>query len=257
MPVPLYHRDFGGAGLPPLVILHGMLGSSRNWLTAGPRLSEKFHVMAVDLRNHGGSPHADDMSYEAMAGDVLAWLDLRGLERAVYLGHSLGGKVAMLLACRNPARVDRLVVADIAPKDYAWASNREAFAAMNALDLDTLKSRAAAEHQFEARVPSASMRKFLLTNLERTPAGGWRWQINLPVLTAALPALERNPLRAGDRFSGPALFIAGGRSQYVLPGDWASILGHFPAARLETIAESGHNPHLDAREPFVRMVAEG
>src|SRR5690606_9374454 len=106
---------------PPLVILHGLLGSSRNWQTAGKDLAERFHVAALDLRNHGSSPHADEMSYAAMMADVLAWMDARGLGRVTLLGHSMGRILAMLLACRHPERIERLIVVDIAPKDYRWA----------------------------------------------------------------------------------------------------------------------------------------
>ena len=236
------------------MLLHGMLGSSRNWQTAGRELASGGRVFALDLRNHGLSPHVPSLSYAAMAADVLAWLDSQGLGPAEVVGHSMGGKVAMLLACRHPERVGRLVVVDIAPKDYSCPAHRQEFAAMNELDLAGLKSRADAERRFEPRVPGWAMRKFLATNLERTP-GGWRWQVNLPAITAALPELERNPLSAGDRFAGRSLFIAGGKSGYVLPGDKDLILGHFPAARIEVIAEAGHNPHVETREAFVRAVA--
>jgi pimeloyl-ACP methyl ester carboxylesterase len=161
----------------------------------------------------------------------------------------------MLLACRHPGRVSRLVAVDVAPKDYDWPAHRLEFAAMNELDLRDLKSRAEAETRLGARIPGWSMRKFLATNLERTPEGGFRWQINLRAITAALPELERDPLTPGDRFGGPALFIRGGRSAYMLPEDRPAILAHFPSARIEVIACSGHNPHIEAREAFVRAVA--
>jgi pimeloyl-ACP methyl ester carboxylesterase len=251
----LFHRDLGGAGRPPLVLLHGILGSSRNWQTAGRDLAARFHVLALDLRNHGGSPHADEMTYEALAGDVAAWLDARGLARVTLLGHSLGGKVAMLLACRRPERVERLIVVDIAPRDYDRGGRQRAeFVAMNGLDLAGLRSRAEAEQRLEAQVPDWAQRKFLTTNLERDPGGGWRWTIGLAALTRALPALEKNPLRPEDRFEGPALFIVGGRSAFVAPGDHADILRHFPAARIEIIPDSGHEPHMQARAEFVRLV---
>lgn len=261
--VQLFHRDLGGAGRPPLVILHGLLGSSRNWQTAGADLAgapgsppdRGFHVCAPDLRNHGRSPHAPEMDYAAMMEDVLGWLDAQGLDSVTLLGHSLGGKVAMTLACRHPGRVARLIVVDIAPKDYRSEAHRAEFAAMNELRLDTLTSRAEAERRFEARVPDWAMRKFLATNLERTADGRWRWQINLPALTAALPALEKNPLAVNEHYAGPALFVTGGKSRYVRPEDHATIRGHFPAAQIETIAAAGHNPHIEAREEFVRLVA--
>jgi pimeloyl-ACP methyl ester carboxylesterase len=208
------------------------------------------------MRNHGRSPHADEMTYEVMMDDVRAWLDDLGLARATFVGHSMGGKVAMLLACRHAERVERLVVVDIAPRDYFWPGHRQNFAAMNELNLTDLDSRAEAELRFEARVASYGMRKFLSTNLERSDAAQWRWTINLPVLTAALPALERNPLTAADVYAGPVHVIAGAKSSYVEPADHAAIRGHFPAARFTTIAESGHNPHMEARAAFVAAVLD-
>ncbi len=246
----LFHRDLGGVGLPPLVILHGMLGSSRNWQAAGADLAPHHHVFALDLRNHGRSPHAGEMSYPAMVDDVLGWLDTQGLAQVTLLGHSLGGKVAMQLACRFPDRVGRLVVVDIAPRDYPAHADRAEFAAMNTLPLATLKSRSEAERFFEPQVPDWAMRKFLATNLEQGPDGTWRWMINLPALTAALPDLVGNPLTPDDRFDGPARFIVGGKSHYVRPQDTETIRRHFPAAEIITIATSGHNPHMETRAEF-------
>lgn len=252
--VELFHRDLGGSGKPPLVLLHGMLGSSRNWQTAGRDLAERFHVLAVDLRNHGSSPHAESMTYEEMMADVVAWLGARGLERATIMGHSMGGKVAMLLACRRPELVERLLVVDIAPKTYFWTGHRQSFAAMNELNLADLKSRAEAEMRFEARVPSWAMRKFLTTNLEREADGKWRWQVNLPVLTRSLTELERNPLREEERFEGAARFILGETSNYVEAADQAAVKKHFPHAEIRVVNGAGHNPHMEAREAFVREV---
>jgi pimeloyl-ACP methyl ester carboxylesterase len=235
-------------------LLHGMLGSSRNWQTAGAELAAHFHVFALDLRNHGRSPHVDSMSYDEMMNDVLAWLDMQGLSRVTLVGHSMGGKVAMLLACRHPAPVERLIVVDIAPKNYFWVAHRASFAAMNELNLADLHSRAEAELRFEARVPSWPTRKFLTTNLERTPEGEWSWQINLPALTAALSELEKNPLRADDRYEGPTRFIAGQTSTYIQPEDHATIRAHFPAAEIRVLPNCGHNPHMEARGAFVAAV---
>jgi esterase len=250
----LFHRELGGAGKPPLILLHGMLGSSRNWQTTGADLAAHFEVFALDLRNHGKSPHVATMAYGEMMDDVLAWMTSRGLEAATIAGHSMGGKVAMLLACRHPARVTRLMVVDIAPKNYFWPAHRASFAAMNELNLADLRSRAEAEMRFEARVPSWPMRKFLTTNLERTGSGTWYWQINLPVVTAALPELEKNPLRMEDRYDGPVRFIAGEKSNYIEAEDHAVIRAHFPQAEIRTLANCGHNPHMEAREAFVATV---
>jgi pimeloyl-ACP methyl ester carboxylesterase len=252
--VELFHRDLGGAGRPPLVILPGFLGSSRNWQTAGAGLASRFHVWALDLRNHGQSPAAPEMTFDAMLDDVLGWMDAQNFATATLLGHSMGGKVAMRLACRHPARVARLIAIDIAPKEYPGMAQRAEVAAMNELRLDELHSRAEAELRFEGRVDSRAMRKFLASILERDAEGHWRWTVNLPVLTAALPELVKDPLEANDRFDGPATFILGGKSRFVEAGDHAIIRRHFPAATIRIMPESGHNPHIEAREAFVRLV---
>ena len=254
MNVPLFHRDLGGAGHPPLLLLHGLLGSSRNWQTAGAELATHYHVLALDLRNHGRSPHADAMSYDDLMGDVLAWMETHAVGRATVLGHSMGGKTAMLLACRHPARVERLVVVDIAPKDYYWVAHRTNFGAMNELNLADIRTRADAELRLEARVHDWALRKFLTTNLEQDANGAWRWQINLPAITAALPTLEANPLRPEDRFTGPTRWIVGAASNYVEVADEAVIRRHFPAADIRSIAGSGHNPHMETRAAFVAAV---
>ncbi len=255
--VELVARGLGGAGKPPLVLLHGLLGSGRNWQTAGAGLADLAGgraVWALDLRNHGKSPWHAVMTHEAMAADVAAWLDARGLGAVELMGHSMGGKVAMVLASRRPERVRRLVVVDIAPKAYLSHGHRAEFAAMNELRLGELQSRGEAELKMEARVPDWAMRKFLTTNLERTEEGGWRWAVNLPVLTAALPELEANPLGVGEGYAGPALFVRGGKSRYVKDEDAGAIRERFPAARIETIAAAGHNPHMETRAEFCAAV---
>lgn len=250
----LHHVDLGGAGKPVMIVLHGLLGSSRNWQTTGRDLAAHFHVIALDARNHGRSPHTAEMSVELMAEDVLAWMDANGVANATLVGHSMGGRTAMFVACRHPERVERLIVVDVAPRDYDWLGHRAEFAAMHELDLGSLQSRAEAEMRFEARVPDLGMRKFLTTNLARGEDGRWHWAINLPGLTAALPTFEKSPLTTDDRYAGPTLFIVGGRSRYVEPRDHAAIRQYFPAAKIEVIADSGHNPHMDRREEFVRLV---
>ncbi len=237
-----------------MILLHGLLGSSRNWLSTGRDLARHFHVFALDARNHGKSPHAAVMTWEVMMHDIIHWMNAQGLARATIVGHSMGGKTAMLLACRHPERVEQLVVVDIAPKDYFWVAHRGEFAAMIELDLTSLNSRNEAELRFEARVPHLGMRKFLTTNLERGDDGNWRWLINLPVLTESLPAMEKNCLQPADRFAGPTLFVLGGRSRYAEEGDHALIRRHFPSALIEVIADSGHNPHMDQRAEFVRLL---
>ena len=254
--VALFARTSGSADHPPLLLLHGLLGSGRNWQTAAADLAATGRsIHALDLRNHGKSPWHPVMSYEAMAADVLAWLDARNLGPVELMGHSMGGKVAMLLATRHPGRFRRLIVVDIAPKSYLSHGHRAEFAAMNELRLDTLQSRGEAEMKLEGRVPDWGMRKFLTTNLERDDAGAWRWTVNLPVLTAALPELEANSLDPAASYRSPTLFVRGGKSRYITEADYTTIAGIFPAARIATIATSGHNPHMETRAEFSAEVS--
>ncbi len=254
MGLALFHRDLGGTGFPPLVILYGMLGSSRNWQTVGRELASDYHVWALDARNHGQSPHDDTMDYADMVDDTMAWLDAQSLEKVTLMGHSMGGKTAMALACRYPERVERLIVVDIAPKAYRWVGRRVEYDAMNALDVARLKTRGEAEQLLEADIRDWGMRKFITTNLDRNPNGSWRWLINLPALTASLSILEQANLAEADCFAGPTQFILGGKSPYVAEEDHVTIKTHFPLARIDTIPESGHNPHIEDRDKFVDLV---
>jgi len=252
----LAHREWGEEkGGSPLVILHGMLGSSRNWQTAGRDLAQWFRVFALDLRNHGESFHAWEMDYATLAADVLAWMDEEGIERAHVLGHSMGGKVAMRLAMDHADRVRRLVVVDIAPRAYPGSHGLN-FGAMRRIDPAAVRSRSEAEELIAHDVLDWGMRQFLLTNLERRKEGvGFRWVIHLEALTAALPVLEASSLRAGETHAGEVLFVVGGRSSYFLPGDEDGVRRHFPQVQWLRLEASGHNPHFDAREDFVCAVA--
>lgn len=252
----LSFREFGEVGKPAMVILHGLLGSSRNWQMAAKELAGSFRVFCLDLRNHGDSPWAEPHSYEAMVADVLGWMDANLEESPVLLGHSMGGKVAMKLACENPERVKKLVVVDISPKLYPKTHDYE-FVGMREVDLEGLKSRGVAEAVLERHVPDWGLRKFLLTNLERCKdGGGFRWSINLDAIEPRLREIEKSPLGVGQRFEGDTLFVMGGKSRYYAAEDIALVKEHFPASRVEVIGESGHNPHFECREVFVELVRE-
>ena len=248
--LPLIIRELGGSGTP-LVVLHGLLGSSRNWQSAGVALAERGHrVLAPDLRNHGSSPWGDDCSYAALAQDVIAMLDGLSLGPVHLVGHSMGGKAAMRLVMERPDLVARLTVVDIAPRVYSDRVRVE-FAAMNALDLAAVKSRKDAEEKLAAQVSEWGMRQFILTNLGQDAEGRWRWTVNREALTRALPEILGNPLTSGETWDGPTRFLRGGKSNYVRDEDVATIRAHFPRADIVTLPDSGHNPHFEARAGFV------
>lgn len=252
--VPLAHKHFPNPEGSPVILLHGLLGSSRNWLTVGRELAKEYDVYALDFRNHGDSPHTDSMDYEVLVNDVLAWMNTHSIAQAHFVGHSLGGKTAMALSCRHPQRVHRLVIADIAPKNNP-AMLKE-FEAMENLDLESLTSRSDAETQLQAQIPSLGMRRFLLTNLERTAEGSFRWSVNLPALTRALATLALNPLDSFEHFDGEALFIRGSKSDFVPDSIWKTTINYFPRAQLITLENAGHNVHVDARDAFVGAVQD-
>jgi len=251
--VDLFHRDLGGEGKPPLVVLHGLLGSSRNWAAAGKDLTANFHVFALDLRNHGESPHAEEHDYRLMAEDVLGWMNRMGIERCHLMGHSMGGKTAMRIACRHPERMKSLVVVDISPRAKE-PKHRAEFAALNRLPLHDLSSRAEADQMLAREVSSWGMRQFLLTNLVRREDGSFAWQANLPVLTREIEGTGDASISEEDRFEGPALWIVGGKSDFVSADDRPLIERHFSAATIDTFPESGHNPHVEDRLRFSERV---
>ncbi len=252
--VELNYRYYGGEGNPPVIILHGLLGSSRNWTAAAKGLTHAYDVFALDQRNHGDSPHAASHTYDDLVGDLKAWIDRQDGERVSLIGHSMGGKAAMVYACRYPERVRELFIADISPKVYQphFAEYLEAMASMNTPALET---REEAEEQLKPLVDDWRMRRFLLTNLERDPeTKRFRWKVNIPVLLDEMETIAANPLQREDRWEGPALFIRGGNSPYIEDTDHALIREHFPEAQLVTLEDAGHNVHVDQREAFTRAV---
>jgi len=251
----LFHRRFGEAGRPPLVILHGLLGASRNWQTVARELSSRFDVYVPDLRNHGASFRDDDAGYPALAGDVLAWLDANGLGRVHLLGHSMGGKTAMRFAADHPGRLLSLTVVDIAPRRYGH-HHRVEFAAMRSLDLGGIADRRAADEALTPYVPDWAMRQFLLTNLARRDDGSFAWEVNHLALAAALPEICESPLSEGETYDGPTSFVIGGKSDFVRREDRAGIFAHFPKAVLVELPDSGHNPHIDSRAALVSALSD-
>jgi len=246
----LYFQHLGQG--EPLIVLHGLFGSGSNWRSIAAQLAERFSVYLLDLRNHGKSPHHPQIDYPLMAADVREFIAAERLDAAILLGHSMGGKVAMRLALDSPELVRKLIVADMSPRAYA-RSHDQVFAALLALDLMTFERPQQIEEALAQQIPSLAMRRFLLKNLGRDESGSFIWKMNLRSLYENYDRL-REPIHGQTPFSGPTLFVHGGKSAYVTKADETDIRAQFPAARIETIPSAGHWIHADAPDEFVRLV---
>ncbi len=244
-----------GSG-PPLVILHGLFGSARNWTAVAKRLAAARRVLALDLRNHGASPWTPGMDYPDMARDVARFVASRELGPVEVIGHSMGGKVAMCLALAEPALVRRLIVVDIAPVAYDHAFAAPYAEAMLAIDLARHDTRRAVDRELARSLPDPVLRGFLMTNLVRAGGGGCglRWGVNLEAIARNGDALMDFPETAAS-YGGPALFIGGARSDYLGTEAEAAVGRYFPGAEIARIAGAGHWVHAEAPEAFLGAVA--
>ena len=234
------------------MLLHGLFGNSGNWLGVVKFLQNDYHLIVPDLRNHGRSPHAEEMDYPAMASDLMALMSQLQMESASMLGHSMGGKAAMWLALNHPERVDQLVVADMAPVTYHNRFER-IFQGMFSLPLDELESRSAADTHLAQYVPEQMVRQYLLQNLVKGE-DGWQWRCNLPVLNREVLVLAGYPSLGDLTYPGDVFFVYGERSDYVLPEYRSTIEKHFPHARLRMLNGAGHWLYAEQPEIFSRTV---
>jgi esterase len=256
MTVRLAATEYGAidqSGGPPLAVLHGLFGSGRNWASIAQRLAAHCRVIAFDLRNHGGSAWAGGMQYAEMAEDVLAMLAEREYRRSALLGHSMGGKAAMMAALRDPDMVERLVVVDIAPIAYP-PHHLGLVRAMRALDLSAIKRRSEADAALIPAIPDPAERGFLLQNLVFDD-GRPRWRLNLDAIEREMPSLTGFPAVPDNSvYQGPALFVAGDRSDYLPPEHEPAIRRLFPNARIARIADAGHWVHAEQPQAFLDIV---
>jgi esterase len=246
----ILHATEAGQG-DSVVLLHGLFGSARNFGAVQQQLARRCRVIALDLRNHGASPHDGDMRYAAMAADVLQTLDGLAALPATLLGHSMGGKVAMKAALTQPDAVARLIVADIAPVAYP-PHHRAIAEAMASLPLSPGMTRAQASGALSEAVPDAAMRAFLLQNLELGAAPAWR--IGLTEIIAALPVIEGWQTPADARYGGSTIFMAGAASDYIRAEHRPAIRALFPNARFVTLKNAGHWLHAENPSGFIAVV---
>jgi len=231
--------------------MHGLFGSARNFGSIQRALGQRFQVIALDLRNHGDSPHAPTMTYAEMAADVRETLAEAGALPCAVIGHSMGGKTGMRLALDHREAVTQLIVSDIAPVSHPPFFARYT-SAMRAMKLEPGMTRAQADAALAPSVPNPRIRAFLLQNLRIGPDPGWR--IGLKEIEASLPNLEGWESPDRPPFEGPTLFVRGEHSDYILPEYWPAIQALFPRAELETVPNAGHWLHAENPNGFLSVV---
>ncbi len=239
---------------PPMVVLHGLFGSARNWQSIARRLADDYRVFTVDLRNHGASPWAPTMTYAEMADDLEMFCAAREAAPAVLLGHSAGGKVAMTFALRHPELVEALIVVDIAPVAYAHDFRAE-LAAMRAVDFTRVRRRAEVEAALAAHLEDRTLCRFLAQNV-RSRGDRLAWKPNLDAIGSAMADLTDFPDQTDRSYPGRVLFISGEHSDYIDRPHHEAIFAHFPQAEFAVVADAGHRVHVDQPEAFLARVTD-
>ena len=248
--VDLHHRRSGSGA--PIVILHGLFGSSDNWGTIGKELAEQYDVLLVDQRDHGRSPHTDRVTYPLMADDVHALVTSLGLRDIVLVGHSMGAKTAMYFAHRWPELVKHLVSVDMGPREYPLSNQAPIIEALMTSDLANKTTRKEVEQHLARHVPEPGVQQFLLKSLYWETPERLAWRFNVPVLSrdihdilAAAPA---------ETIRVPSLFIRGGQSDYITRADIPALKEQFPNSRLETVDFAGHWVHAQAPDEVMDLI---
>ncbi len=245
----LNYKQYGSG--PPLIILHGLLGSLDNWHTLAKQFGEEYGVYTIDQRNHGKSPHSEHLSYPLMADDLYEFMQDQQLTSARFIGHSMGAKTAMQFALNHPVMAEQLVLVDMHPQKNA-PSHQAIFEALKSVDLSKIERRSDADEQLKPMIQDFGIRQFLLKNLTRTGEGKYGWKVNLQALEN-----EYDKILEGvnhGTFEGPVIFLKGGKSDYITEKNLPEYQQIFPNAELKTIDESGHWIHAEAPQKFYDTV---
>lgn len=245
----LFFRELGDG--QPFIILHGLMGSSDNWLTQAKMLASDYKLYLVDQRNHGQSPHSNDFDYKVLANDLRDFIEEHAMKKPIILGHSMGGKTAMNFAIANPDLLDRLIVVDIAPKAYP-VHHDNIVEGLKAIRISTLQTRNEADEILSQYVPQIDVRQFLLKNLSRKAEGGFVWKINLDVIDKNLGLISAD-IQFPGTYTGTTLFVRGVSSNYVKDEDRQHIKDLFPNSTLVTM-DTGHWVQAEKPQEFVEVV---
>ncbi|MEQ8517911.1 MAG: alpha/beta fold hydrolase [Cytophagales bacterium] len=246
----LFYRKHGEGR--NIIILHGLFGSSDNWMTIAKMLADEYTVWTIDQRNHGQSPHSDDFTYEAMAGDLMEFIEDHNIHDPYLIGHSMGGKTVIEFLIRGHLIVPGAIIADIGPKAYP-VHHQKILDGLNSIDIEKAKGRKEIEDQLKAYISEFGIRAFLLKNVKRKEDGSYEWSVNLPVITEQIENVGKG-YSDNHIYQGEVLFLRGGKSEYIKDEDFKFIKKIFPKAELETIENSGHWLHAEQPEPFVEIV---
>lgn len=251
----------------PLIILHGLYGSSENWLTIGKRLSEHFTVYLIDQRNHGNSPHHPEHSYEAMRNDLYEFINSHHLEHVILIGHSMGGKTAISFVLKYGEFIDKLIVVDMSPVDYTnsehahqTAKHNKIISTLNLMEPGSIRDHREADHLLQNVIPQQKVRQFLLKNLKRNHYGTYKWTFNIEAFAKNTEKLSAGVVET-DQVSFiisnvPALFIKSEFSNYITDEDENVISRVFPSSRIIQIPGTGHWLHADQPELFIEAVLD-
>lgn len=251
----LFFRKIGDRGFP-MIILHGLYGSSDNWFHIGNVLSSHYTVYLVDQRNHGRSGHADVHNYRAMAGDLFHFFRLMKIEKANIIGHSMGGKTAMFFSLFYPDLANKLLIADISPKSYSddkvSAEHAAILDKLGRFRFDGLKTYREVDGKLSSLITDPRLRGFLLKGVKRDIAGNFGWRFNLPVLRNELPSVLEG-IDESSKINVPALFIRGGLSDHIRDCDKDLIARIFPRSEIATIPNATHWVHAEQPEIFMKL----
>ena len=248
----LYSKKYGNKG-KPLIIIHGLFGMSDNWNTLGKKFAKYCKVHLIDLRNHGRSPHSDDFNYEVMCKDVLEYIEDNNIINPIILGHSLGGKVGMKFAFVYPHKIEKLIVADIAPRRYDTDFHQNLLSTLYRLPLDNFEKREEIDLVLSETYKDKGMRLFLLKNLYRNENKRFSWRFNIEVLLGKISNIQEAGFVKGT-CDVPTHFIKGGSSNYITNEDELIIKKHFSDFSIATIDEAGHWLHAECPERFYSEV---
>jgi pimeloyl-ACP methyl ester carboxylesterase len=260
----LFYRSLGEG--PPLIIVHGLYGSSDNWLTIGKALADDFKVYMIDQRNHGQSPHSSIHNYDAMRDDLIQFMDRLGLPKASLAGHSMGGKTVMHLALSNPDRVHSLIVLDMSPftcepgrHSTQYSLHTGIVGGMLKVDFNRVDTREDVDAQLAGSIPSSRIRQFLMKNVVRNKDGSYRWRLNIEAISDELDSifagLDLSGFGTGQAIMGyPVLFVRGEQSDYISDDCIIEIRQVFPDAEFATIPGAGHWLHVEQPDLLVKTI---